>query len=78
MCTNEELDEFETPVRESEAMIESIKQSEKRGLFCLDYDSIGDLSEIWGIEDDENYQRMELILLPCNYVHAEFGHTGDA
>ena len=78
LCTNEELDEFETPVRESEAMIESIKQSEKRGLFCLDYDSIGDLSEIWGIEDDENYQRMELILLPCNYVHAEFGHTGDA
>ena len=78
LCTDDDLNEFAAPVGESAAMIQSVRQSENRGLFCLDYDSIGDLVNIWGVEDDENYQRMELNLLPCNYVHAEFGHKGDS
>ena len=32
---------------------------------------------VWGVDNDENYQRWEFVLLPCNYVHKEFGDVGD-
>ena len=48
-------------------------------MFCLDWDKLGDDIAIWGTENDElNYQRFEYVLLPCNYVHAEFAQTGDS
>ena len=27
---------------------------------------------IYGREIDDEYQRIDIVLLPCNYVHAEF------
>ena len=54
-----------------------MKESETRGLFCVDFEQLDEELAIWSIEDDDNYQRIEIILLPCNYVHAEFGHTDD-
>ena len=54
-----------------------MKKSEARGLFCPDWQQLDDELAIWSIEDDDNYQRLELVLLPCNYVHAEFGPTDD-
>ena len=47
-------------------------------MFCVE---LGDLAEgelsIYGVENDDNYQRWEFVLLPCNYVHAELGQVGD-
>ena len=38
---------------------------------------IGDLA-VWGLENDDNYQRWEFVLLPCNYMHAEITVTDDS
>ena len=32
---------------------------------------------MWGVENDESYQRWEVAFLPCNYIHSEIGSTND-
>ena len=50
-----------------------------RGLYCFDWDEIGDILSIWGASsNDALYQRIEFDLLPCNYIHTEFGDVGDS
>ena len=44
----------------------------------MDWDKLGDVLEVWGMENDEiSYQRFEWLFVPCNYLHREFGDTGD-
>ena len=77
-CTAEELDEFAPPVQDSVGLFEIYKKSDTRHLYCLDWEKFGNELSIWGTENDEiAYQRLEYVLLPCNYVHAEFGPTDD-
>ena len=79
-CTSEELDDFGEPSLQSIASVKSFKKGDKKHLFCLDWDNlnVGDLG-IWGsTSNEDNYQRWEFVLLPCNYVHAEFGDIGDS
>ena len=39
---------------------------------------MGDDLTIWGTQSNENsYQRIEIILTACNYLHAELGGSGD-
>ena len=33
--------------------------------------------QIFSVTNDDNYQRFEFVLLPCNYVHSEFEDRGD-
>ena len=50
----------------------------KRNLYCLDWDKVKDEIEIYGLPEDENSsQRLEFVLVPCNYVHAEIQETDD-
>ena len=78
-CTADELDEFAPPMGDSVGLFDIFKNSPTRHLFCLDWDKLGEDLNIWGTENDElNYQRFEYVLLPCNYMHAEFGPTGDS
>ena len=38
---------------------------------------MGDKLAIWGgTSDSDSYQRFEFVVVPCNYVHAEYGPTG--
>ena len=78
-CSAEELNDFPPPIPDSVGLMEIYKkENPKRHLFCLDWDKLGEELAIWGTENDEiSYQRFEYILLPCNYVHAEFGPVGD-
>ena len=77
-CTAEELDEFAPPIEDSVGLFEVYKTSQTRHLYCLDWKKFGDDLAIWGTENDEiSYQRFEFVLLPCNYIHAEFGPTDD-
>ena len=77
-CTAEELELFAEPSRETASPLEVYKQGTKKHLFCVNWDKLdnGELS-VWGVENDDNYQRWEFVLLPCNYVHKEFGDIGD-
>ena len=70
-CTSDELDNFAEPSKDALAPLAHYKEGKKRHLFCIDEDKLeeGELS-VWGIENDDNYQRFEFVLLPCNYVHA--------
>ena len=50
-----------------------------RGLYCFNWDQIGDELSIWGgSSNDALYQRIEFGLVPCNYVHTQFGDSGDS
>ena len=55
-----------------------MKTQKERGLYCFDWDALSDDLVIQSIEDDNNYQRIELLVLPCNYIHKEFGNVGDS
>ena len=77
-CTTKDLNEFAPPTSDSKALLKSFQTDDDRGLYCLDWDALGDELEIWGVNDDANYQRFEFLLLPCNYVHAEYGETDDS
>ena len=46
-------------------------------MFCLEWNDEDPL-EIKGNELDDDYTRLEVVLLPCNYVHTMLGHTGDS
>ncbi len=46
-------------------------------MYCLDEDQIKGL-KIYGDEKNQNHSRLELLILPCNYLHTEWGYTGDA
>ena len=64
---------------EAAGILEVYKSSPTRNLYCLDWDKFGDELAIWGVEDDEiSYQRFEFVVVPCNYVHTEFGDIGDS
>ena len=77
-CSSEELKLFGDPSPESSALLERYK-TEDRYLFCIEWDTVekGDLA-VWGLENDDNYQRWEFVLLPCNYMHAEITVTDDS
>ena len=46
-------------------------------MFCIDwYDD--DLFEILGSDEDDDHTRVEVVLVPCNYLHTQFGYDGDS
>ena len=45
-------------------------------MFCLDWDD-DDPIEVIGSEIDNDYTRLEVVLVPCNYVHQQLGDVGD-
>ena len=77
VCTEEDYDLFAPPSAESVGMLESMKKDPDRGLYCFDWDKIGEEIDVWSVTEDDDYQRWEFVLLPCNYIHAEFGDIGD-
>ncbi len=52
------------------------KSNPKRNMYCLDDDETQ--IDIYGDENDKNYQRLEIIAVPCNYLHEEYGYTEDS
>ena len=50
--------------------MQEIKDDPKRGFYCIDFDNEID---IFGNENDKNYKRLEVLLLPCNVINSEVG-----
>ena len=42
MCTEEDFKEFPPPTLDAERVLNSILEDPKRGLFCVDWDKLGD------------------------------------
>jgi hypothetical protein len=53
-----------------------MRSDENRGLYCVD--DWDDDMFAGGEEEADEYQRLDFVVLPCNYVHEEFGDTGDS
>ena len=53
-------------------MLEQIKSDPERDFFCLDYND-DDPFTVYGDENDDNYQRLELLFLPCNSIALDTG-----
>ena len=49
-----------------------MKQDPKRGLMCLDEDDSAEL-KLYGRESYDDYQRLELIMMPCNSINTDIG-----
>ena len=49
--------------------MDQIKADEERGFVCIDWTK--EDFKIYGLETDENYSKLEAILVPCNYLHNE-------
>ena len=59
-------------------MLKGIKEDPERGLFCIDWEDEDEPIEIVGYEMDANYTRLDIMIVPCNYLHTSFSYTGDA
>ena len=58
-----------------EDQISAVRANPKRNMFCID-----DFKNyvIYGNEKNSEYQRFEVVLVPCNYLHTLFGYTEDS
>ena len=46
-------------------------------MLCLDWDDDEPI-ELIGVENDNDYTRLEVVLVPCNYIHTQLGYEGDS
>ena len=76
-CTDSDWKEFDEPAKGIKDQISTIRDDPERGMYCFDKDQLEGL-EIYGEEKNQNYARLEVLLLPCNYLHKELGYTEDS
>ena len=76
-CTDEDYDEFYPVKYQSAGLLQALREDPARGLLCLDWND-DDPIEIIGYENDDDYARLEAVIVPCNYVHTMMGHEGDS
>ena len=74
-CTEKDYAEFSPIASKSAPALKEIRENPKRGLYCLDWSE--DLY-IFGEENNPEYQRIELLMVPCNYLHQKWGYTEDS
>ena len=78
VCTDEDYDQFYPVQKQSAATLNAIRNDPERGMLCIDWDNEKQPISIMGDEGEDNYQRLDIILVPCNYVHTSFGWDKDS
>ena len=73
-CTDSDLAEFSPLEDQSVHVFNNIMDDEERGFYCIDW---SEEIRLYGYEGSSFYQALELILLPCNYLHTYLGYTED-
>ena len=74
-CSAEDLAEFNPIVKQSQQQFKEITENAGRGFYCLD--EWPDDLFLGGDKAISTYNRLDVIFSPCNYVHAQYGYTGD-
>ena len=69
-CTETDYNEFYKIEQSQELRLSEIKSDPTRDFYCIDWDE-EDPYVIYGLEGEANYQRLEMLLLPCNVVMSE-------
>ena len=75
-CNDTDWKDFAPTAKASKSKFESVRDSPNRGFFCIDWDDDAP-NLIYGDWSEADYQSIEIVLVPCNYVHAEVGETDD-
>ena len=73
-CKEEDWQEFADPANGMRDQIDGIRDNSKRGMYCIDQP---DDFYLLGNENNAVFQYFEVIMVPCNYLHTEFGYTED-
>jgi len=74
-CTKDDWDHFLDPAKGIEDQILALRKNPKRNMYCIDeFENF----TIYGNEKNTEYQRVEVVLVPCNYLNTQFGYTGDS
>ena len=69
-CTPADWANFDAPIDDSNDMLQKYLNEPNKKLLCIDWDTFGDIIEIWGTHSNpRSYSRLEFVLLPCNYIH---------
>ena len=71
-CTEEDYEQFNPIERSQKKKLEDIKSDPNRDFFCFDWEDENPF-EIYGSEVEDSYQRVEMLLLPCNQLGSELG-----
>lgn len=72
LCTEEDYANF-YPIQDAYSKtLDEIKSDPERGFYCLDW-SVEEQFLLFGTENDDEYQRFELVLLPCNSLYSDVG-----
>ena len=74
-CTPEDYGQFYPLSKAAIDEYTSLTEDENRGLFCLD--NWEDDLYIGGDITSDDYQSLDFILAPCNYIHNEMSNYGD-
>ena len=67
-CTDEDYKQFYPVQKRSKIELETIKADPKRGFNCINWDEDEPI-ELIGDYGDDDYSRIEILFVPCNYLH---------
>lgn len=72
VCDEADYAQFYPIQEQSRSLLEEIKADPNRDFYCIDWDEDEPFT-IYGSEIDEVYQRLEVILMPCNSRYDDLG-----
>ena len=73
-CSAEKLSQFSPVAQKSRDKFKKITEDENRGLYCVN--PVEDLV-VQGEKSNDDYTRVEILFVPCNYIHSHLGYTED-
>ena len=47
-------------------------------MLCIEWDNEDEPIIVSGIQGDPNFSSLEVLLVPCNYLHTLYDYTGDS
>ena len=74
--TDADWAQFPPPETDSVDTINGIRADPARGMFCLDWDNKDLL--LYGSDSKDEYQALEILMTPCNYLHQEYDFDGNS
>ena len=71
-CTDKDLDSFYPIEHHQVSKLDAIKKNPERGFICLDEEDRQKI-ELYGYEGSDDYQGLELVIMPCNSINGGYG-----
>ena len=76
-CTEEDYAEFYPVENSSSKLLNAVRSNPDRGFLCIDWTDDNPV-EFVGESNDNDYTRLDVMIVPCNYIHIEMGYEGDS